>query len=102
METNEFYTPEGCQELITALLDARESIKHLLSCHKGKEENKLITPELLEAYSNLANECEELISTYDYCIEAGLWKAANEEEHKARMMEHFLQMVAEDKAGKQD
>lgn len=102
MDNEFFYTPESCMDLCVALLNAQESLKYILNCHRGEKDNKYITPELLEGYKSIADDCEEFISAYNFYINAKFWETANEEEHDARMKQYFLEIAAKKKAQKQD
>lgn len=75
----EFYTVEPCEELVSALLNATDSLKYILNTTQDKEDNKLVTEELLEAYENIAGYCKDFINAYDYYIKAENWKCANAE-----------------------
>ncbi len=73
-----FYTPEACDKLISSIQYAEDSIRYLLNCPQSNKDNKFVTPELLESFSDLAASCKELYSAYSYYIKAEHWKAKDE------------------------
>ena len=85
--TDEFYTIEPCEELESALFNATDSLKYILNTTKDREDNKLITEDLLEAYENIAGACKDFIKAYDYYIKAENWKCANADELVAHVKE---------------
>ncbi len=88
--TDEFYTLEACEELESALFNATDSLKYILNTTQDKEDSKLVTTELLEAYENIAGACKDFINAYEYYSKAENWKCANADE----MLKHVMEYTA--------
>lgn len=78
------YTVSECWEVINSVDDALESLKHLLTTTKDNSDNKLVTPELLDAYEHLAGICADYIDSYNFYNKAKFWECANLEEYDAK------------------
>lgn len=75
-----YYTPSACDKLINNLYYATDSIKYLLNCPRNHKDNHLITPELLAAYSDLADACKDVVNAYNYYSKAKHYEAADNQE----------------------
>lgn len=81
---DEYYTDEAVEELNSCLITAIDSIKYILNIPLDHPDAKLRTPDLMEAYENLAGNCEDLIRAYKYYLEAEYYLCENQE----AMLEH--------------
>lgn len=66
----EYYTPGEVEELICEIHSAEDCIKYLFNIPLNHEDAKLRTPEMMEAYADLADGCRELVKAYDYYLKA--------------------------------
>lgn len=60
------YKPDTYEEVGFDVYCATEIIKYLLNLEPGDEDEKLLTPELLEKLKRLRDNCDELVRTFDY------------------------------------
>ena len=70
MDESRYYFPEEVEDFAATLgVQVRESFKYLIhnySIGDNPEDAKLVTPELMEAYKGLYEDCQEFISTYNF------------------------------------
>lgn len=92
-KTPDYYTPASVDSLINSIYHAEDTIKYLLSTPQYEKDSKYLTPELFESFSDLASACSELVSAYSYYDNLGLWKSANPEEYKERMVNYIASLV---------
>lgn len=63
-----FYDVDGLEELATEIgVALRDTLKYLVACvvdGANPEDAAKLTPELLEAFESVKDNCEEFISTY--------------------------------------
>lgn len=76
----EFYDVESCEELMAEIGAATDSMKYLLSLPKSFEDSKLLTPEMIKAYEDIAGSCEDYLSGWKYYSKAKLYTAKNPDE----------------------
>lgn len=85
----EYYTPEAVDELIGNIYSGEDSIKYLFNLPLNHEDSKLRTPEMMEAYSDLADACRELVKAYDYYLKAENYLCKDADE----MCEHIKNYI---------
>lgn len=70
MDESRYYFPEEVDKFATTLgVDVQDSFKYLINNYSigdNSEDAKLVTPELIEAYRGLYENCQEFISTYRF------------------------------------
>lgn len=76
----DYYTPEAVDKLIGEISSAEDSIKYLLNIPLSNEKSKLRTPEMMEAYSDLAAACADLARTYEFYFKAENYLCQTEED----------------------
>lgn len=76
----EYYTPEAVDSLIGNIYSAEDSIKYLFNLPLNHEDSKLRTPEMMEAYSDLAAACSDLVKAYEYYLKAENYLCKDAEE----------------------
>lgn len=67
---DEYYTPDAVDTLIGNIYTAEDCIKYLFNLPLDHEDSKLRTPEMMEAYSDLAAACADLVKAYEYYLKA--------------------------------
>ena len=85
----EYYTTNAVDELIGLVYSAEDSIKYLFNLPLDHEDAKLRTPEMMEAYSDLAAACKELAQAYDYYLKAENYLCENAD----AMAEHIKSYI---------
>lgn len=76
----EYYTPDAVDTLIGNICTAEDCIKYLLNIPLSNKDSKLRTPEMMEAYSDLAAVCADLARTYEFYFKAENYLCQTEEE----------------------
>lgn len=70
MDEDRYYFPEEVEKFATTLgVEVQDSFKYLINNYSigdNPEDAKLVTPELIEAYKGLAEDCKEFISTFNF------------------------------------
>lgn len=62
----DYYTPEAVDTLIGEIYSAEDCVKYLFNLPKDHEDEKLLTPELLEQLSDLNAACQDFNAVYHY------------------------------------
>ena len=90
---DKFYKVEGLEDLSVEIgVDLQDTLKYLVACvvdAPNSEDAANLTPELLEAFEAIKDNCEEFISTYYFqtsklelykeAVAAGKWKEYSED-----------------------
>lgn len=95
---DEFYTPEAVEELIGEIHSAEDSIKYLFNIPLNHEDAKLRTPEMMEAYADLADACRELVRAYDYYLKAENYLCKDIDEMSKHIEEYIVRYAKEQRA----
>lgn len=84
----EYYSPEEVDELIDNIHSAEDSIKYLFNIPLNHEDSKLRTPELMEAYSDVAAACADLVKAYEFYLKAENYLCKDNDEMCAHVKEY--------------
>ena len=85
---DEYYTPDAVDTLIGNIYTAEDCIKYLFNLPLNHEDSKLRTPEMMEAYSDLAAACADLVKAYEYYLKAENYLCKDADEMYAHVMEY--------------
>lgn len=85
----DYYTPEAVDELIGEIYSAEDCIKYLFNIPLNHEDSKLRTAEMMEAYSDLAAACADLVKAYEYYLKAENYLCKDADEMFSHVKEYI-------------
>ena len=94
----EYYTPDAVDTLIGNIYTAEDCIKYLFNLPLNHEDSKLRTPEMMEAYDDLAAACRELVKAYDYYLKAENYLCKDADEMSQHIEDYIKQFAEEQRA----
>ena len=70
MEDTVFYSPEEVQKVEDNISKIEDTFKYLVVCKENfnhnEEDAKNLTPELIEAFKNVAGACKDFYCSFDF------------------------------------